>query len=105
MLNQVIIIGRLRKVIDLGENKGGIITIENSRPFKNADGIYESDFIDVRIFDGVKNSMIEYVKENDLIGIRGRVQVREIDGNKIIEIVSDKITFMSSDVKKENKDE
>lgn len=105
MLNQVIIIGRLRKVIDLGENKGGIITIENSRPFKNADGIYESDFIDVRIFDGVKNSMIEYVKENDLIGIRGRVQVREVDGNNIIEIVSDKITFMSSNVKKEKEDE
>lgn len=105
MLNQVIIVGRLKKVIDLGENKGGIITIENIRPFKNADGIYESDFIDVRIFDGVKNSLLEYVKENDLIGIRGRVQVREVDGNKIIEIVSDKITFISSNVKKENKDE
>lgn len=100
MLNQVIIIGKLRKVIDLGEEKGAIITIENSRPFKNADGIYESDFIDVRIFDGVKNSMIEYIKENDLIAIRGRVQVREVDGNKIIEIVSDKITFMSSNEKK-----
>lgn len=105
MLNRVIIIGRLRKIIDLGENKGALITIENSRPFKNADGIYESDFIDVRVFDGVKNSLLEYVKENDLIGIRGRVQVREVDGNKIIEIVSDKITFMSSNVKKENKDE
>lgn len=105
MLNQVIIIGRLRRVIDLGEGKGAIITIENSRPFKNEDGIYESDFIDVRIFDGVKNSLIEYCKENDLVGIRGRVQVREADSNKIIEIVSDKITFLSSNVKKENKDE
>lgn len=105
MLNQVIIIGRLRKVIDLGVDKGALITIESPRPFKNADGIYESDFIDVRVFDGVKNSMIEYIKENDLIGIRGRVQVREVDGNKIIEIVSDKITFTSSDVKKEKENE
>ena len=104
MLNQVIIIGRLRKVVDLGENKGAIITIENSRPFKNADGIYESDFIDTIIFDGVKNSLIEYVKENDLIGIRGRIQTREIEGKKVIEIVSDKITFLSSksEGKKEN---
>jgi single-strand DNA-binding protein len=102
MLNQVIIVGRLRKVIDLGENNGAIITIENSRPFKNADGIYESDFIDVRIFDGIKNSLIEYAKENDLIGVRGRVQVKEVDGNKIIEIEVDKITFLSNNVKKEN---
>ena len=105
MLNQVIIVGRLRKVVDLGEGKGGIITIENSRPFKNAEGIYESDFIDVRIFDGVKNSLLDYVKENDLIGVRGRIQVREVDGNKIIEIASDKITFISSNVKKENENE
>ena len=96
MLNQVIIIGRLRKVVDLGENKGAIITIENSRPFKNADGVYESDFIDTIIFDGVKNSLMEYVKENDLIGIRGRIQTREVEGKKVIEIVSDKITFLSS---------
>lgn len=104
MLNQVIIVGRLRKVVDLGENKGAIITIENSRPFKNADGIYESDFIDTIIFDGVKNSLMEYVKENDLIGIRGRIQTREIEGKKVIEIVSDKITFLSSksEGKKEN---
>lgn len=104
MLNQVIIIGRLRKVVDLGENKGAIITIENSRPFKNADGVYESDFIDTIIFDGVKNSLMEYVKENDLIGIRGRIQTREIEGKKVIEIVSDKITFLSSksEGKKEN---
>lgn len=105
MLNQVIIIGRLRKVIDLGENKGALITIENSRPFKNADGIYESDFIDTIVFDGVKNSLIEYVKENDLIGIRGRIQTREIEGKKVIEIVSDKITFLSSDVKKGKENE
>lgn len=105
MLNQVIITGRLRKVIDLGEGKGTIITIENSRPFKNADGIYESDFIDVKVFDGVKNSLIECIKEDDLIGVRGRVQVREADGNKIIEIVSDKITFMSSNVKKGKENE
>lgn len=105
MLNQVIIVGRLRKVVDLGEDKGGIITIENIRPFKNADGIYESDFIDVKIFDGVKNSLIECIKENDLIGIRGRVQVREVDDNKIIEIVSDKITFLSSNAKKGKENE
>lgn len=105
MLNQVIIVGRLRKVVDLGEDKGGIITIENIRPFKNTDGIYESDFIDVRIFDNAKNSLIECIKENDLIEARGRVQVREVDGNKIIEIVSDKITFMSSNAKKGKENE
>jgi len=105
MLNQVVIVDRLRKIIDLGENNGAVITIENIRPFKNVDGIYESDFIDVKVFDGAKSSLIDYCKENDLIGIKGRVQVKEVDGNKVIEIVSDKITFMSNNVKKEEENE
>lgn len=104
MLNQVIITGRLRKVIDLGEGNGAIITIENTRPFKNADGIYESDFIDVRIYDGIKNSLIDYCKENDLIGIRGRIQTRNEENEKITELIGEKITFLSSksEGKKEN---
>lgn len=104
MLNQFIVIGRLRKIIDLGENKGVLITIENSRPFKNADGIYETDLIDFRIFDGVKNSMIEYCKENDIIGIKGRIQTRNEEIGKITELIGEKITFLSSksEGKKEN---
>lgn len=104
MLNQFIVIGRLRKIIDLGENKGALITIENSRPFKNADGIYETDLIGFRIFDGVKNSMIEYCKENDIIGIKGRIQTRNEEIGKITELIGEKITFLSSksEGKKEN---
>ena len=104
MLNQVIIVGRLRKVVDLGENKGAIITIENSRPFKNSDGIYETDLIDFRIYDGIKGSMIEYCKENDIIGIRGRIQTRNEENEKITELIGEKITFLSSksEGKKEN---
>lgn len=103
MLNQFIVIGRLKKIIDLGENKGALITIENSRPFKNADGIYETDLIDFRIFDGVKNSMIEYCKENDIIGIKGRIQTKNEENEKITELIGEKITFLSS--KSEGKSE
>lgn len=104
MLNQFIVIGRLKKIIDLGENKGAIITIENSRPFKNADGIYETDLIDFRIYDGIKGSLIEYCKEGDLVGVKGRIQTRNEEIEKITELIGEKITFLSSksEGKKEN---
>lgn len=99
MLNQVIIIGRLVKIVDLGENKGAVISIKNTKPFKNADGIYEEDIIDVRIFDGVKNSLVDYCKQNDMVGVKGRVQTKEEDGKKIMEIMGERITFLSKQEK------
>ena len=95
MLNQVIIVGRLVQIVDLGENKGALISIKNMRPFKNADGIYEEDIIDVRVFDGVKNALVEYCKQGDMVGVRGRVQTRIEDDKKVMEIMGDKITFLS----------
>lgn len=96
MLNQVVIIGRLMKVIDLGEGNGAIISIKNTRPFKNDEGIYEDDIIDVKIFDGIKNSLVEYCQQGDMVGVKGRVSIIEEDEKKIMEIIGERITFLSA---------
>ena len=99
MLNWFTVIGRLSKVISYGEGKGGIITIENSRPFKNAEGIYESDFIDFRVFDKCLEAMMEYCKEGDLVGVKGRIQTRNEEIEKITELIGEKIIFLNSSKK------
>lgn len=95
MLNQIVIVGRLTsdpKINEVEERKECIITLAVPRSWKNADGIYETDFIPCRLWNGIADNTKEYCKKGDLIGVKGRVQSND-DG---IEIIAEKITFLSS---------
>ena len=105
MLNQIILVGRLVKTPELflTENgkKGSIVTLAIGRGFKNQDGEYDTDFIDVNLWSVVAENTAEYCKTGDVVGVRGRIQSRIIeneDGTKYkkMEVVADKVTFLSS---------
>ena len=105
MINQVMLVGRLVRtpslfVSETGK-KGSFITLAVGRPYKNQNGEYDTDFLDCTLWSGVAENTAEYCKTGDVIGIRGRIQSRIIekeDGtkNKIMEIVAEKVTFLSS---------
>lgn len=96
MLNQVILVGKLVKELELKQSENGkkycSITLAVPRSFKNVDGIYETDFIDCISFGNVTENISEYCKKDDVIGIRGRIQVND---NKM-QIIAEKVTFLSS---------
>lgn len=105
MLNQTVLVGRLVSDPEIkeseGEKKYANITLAVPRSYKNEDGEYETDFIDVRLWNGVAENTAEYCKKGDLIGAKGRIQTREVekeDGtkSKITEVIAEKITFLSS---------
>lgn len=105
MLNQVIVVGRLVKELEIIETENGkkraYLTLACSRPFKNENGEYETDFIDCVLWQGVAENTAEYCHKGDIIGIKGRVQsytTENEDGtkNKKMEIVAEKVTFLSS---------
>lgn len=105
MLNQIILVGRLVKTPEVIETESGkkmsYITLAIPRTFKNADGEYDTDFIDCVLWEVVAESTSEYCKQGDIVGVKGRVQSRMIedeDGNnyKKMEVIADKITFLSS---------
>ena len=105
MINQIMLVGRLVKTPDLfiteSGKKGTFITLAVGRPFKNQNGEYDTDFIDCTLWTGVAESTAEYCKTGDVIGIRGRIQTRIAEDEngfkqKIMEIVADKVTFLSS---------
>lgn len=97
MLNQVVLVGRLKEVKYEDEVNVGF-TLVVPRSYKNIDGIYEEDRIPVYISGSIAKNFKEYCKEGDLVGIKGRVQ--EKDGK--IDIIAEKITFLSS--KKEDEE-
>lgn len=100
MLNQIIIVGRLVQDPEIKElendKKVCNITLAVSRSYKNENGEYDTDFIPVTLWQGIADQTTNYCKKGDLVGVKGRLQVRE--GK--VEVVAEKVTFLSS--RKEN---
>ena len=105
MTNQVIVVGRLAEDIKTEKDEKNIeiakIKIIVSRPFKNVDGIYESDVIPCVLWSGIINTAVEYCHKGDLLGIRGRLQMMDDK----IQVIAEKMTFLSSNKKKEENDD
>lgn len=97
MLNQVIIVGRLVSDPEIKEtengNKVSYITLAVPRSYKNSDGIYETDFMPCKVGYPMRDTVKEYCKKGDLIGVRGRLQC--LNGNEL-QLVAEKVSFLSS---------
>ena len=109
MLNQIILVGRLTKDLELkeGENesKYTIMNLAIPRSFKNSEGQYDTDFINCCAFDLVATNTCEYCKKGDIVGVKGRVQSRVIENEDSKEyrkeIIAEKVTFLSSSKSKD----
>lgn len=110
MLNQIILVGRLTRDITVNKADNGVkvatISIAVPRSFKNVEGVYDTDFIDCIAFDVIAENTSEYCNKGDIVGIKGRVQTKVIEkeeGKKEnkLEIICEKITFLSSKPKEE----
>ena len=100
MHNSLCIIGRIvNDEITVEETKNekkmATVKIAVPRSFKNKDGIYETDFITVVLFDGVASNTAEYVRSGDLIGVRGRLSNLDENSNNLT-VIADKISFLAS---------
>ena len=105
MVNQLILVGRLVKTPELELTESGkkvsIITLAVPRSYKNANGEYETDFLDCTLWTSIAENTSEYCKTGDILGIKGRLQTRIIekeDGTKYkkMEIVAEKVSFLAS---------
>ena len=96
MLNQVVFVGRLVADPTVKELEDGRkvsdITIAIPRTYKDEDGETPTDFIDVALWNAIAENTAEYCHKGDIIGIKGRVQKNK----KNLEIIAEKVTFLSS---------
>ena len=103
-MNTTMVVGRLVETPKLEETENGKkyvnMTVAVPRPFKNAEGEYETDFVDCVLWSGVAESTAEYCQKGDLIGVKGRIQtdLYEKDGEtrKSMKLIADKISFLST---------
>ena len=94
MLNQVIMVGRLTNDPEVKEEKA-YITLAIPRSFKNAEGCYDTDFINCVLFNSIASNTAEYCKKGDIVGVKGRLQSNDETDYKI-EVIAEKVTFLSS---------
>ena len=102
MLNQVVIVGRLvaKPIVEENENgrKVSEITLAVPRSYKNAEGIYETDFIKCTLWNSIAENTVEYCNKGDIIGVKGRLQC--LSGNEL-QLIAEKVSFLATNKNKE----
>lgn len=112
MLNQTILVGRLVDNLEVKKLENGTkvsnITLAIPRSFKNADVQYDTDFVKCTLWNSVAENTAEYCKKGDIVGVKGRVQQKEYENengkHKELEIIAEKVTFLSSAKEKEQEE-
>lgn len=105
MLNRVVLVGRLTRDPDLRYTPNGVavanFTIAVNRPFSNQQGDREADFINCVVWRRPAENLANYMKKGSLIGVDGRVQTRNFEGQDgkrvyVTEIVADSVQFLET---------
>ena len=112
MLNQVVLVGRIVFDLELKKNDSGkkylSLMLAIPKSFKNIEGTYDTDFIRCIVWDNVASNTSEYCKKGDIVGLKGRLQSRLVERNdkkeNIMEVIGEKVTFLTSSKEKEEKD-
>lgn len=111
MLNQLVIAGRLVADPEIKKSENGKsytnMTIAVPRSYKNADGAYDTDFIDCVAFGSMSETTCEYCKKGDVIGVKGRVETSVYEDEsgekkKSTSVIAEKISFISSRQKEQD---
>ena len=89
MHNMVCLIGRLSTDVNEKDSK---ITLAVQSSIKNEEGIYDTYFIDILLYENMLKNSMEYLKKGDLVAIKGRLIIK----NNELKVVADKLSFLSS---------
>lgn len=105
MINNVVLVGRLTRDVELRYTGSGTavgnFTIAIDRPFKNASGEKETDFINCQAWRKTAENLANYTRKGSLVGVQGRIQTRNYtkdDGQKVYvtEVVADNFSLLES---------
>ena len=103
-MNNTTIAGRLTKDPELRYAQSGKavtnFTVAVNRPFKNAQGENEADFINCVAFGKQAENLAQYMKKGSMLGVEGRIQTGsyEKEGRRIFttDVMANQITFLES---------
>lgn len=100
MMNRATIVGRLTKDVELRYTQDGTAVASFTVACNRTFGQKETDFIPCVTFKKQAENTSNYTKKGSLVGVDGRIQVRnyEKDGKRIYvtEIIAESVQFLDS---------
>jgi len=103
MLNKILLIGRLTRDPEMKYLANGTPVVNFSvavdRPFTNAQGNKETDFIDIVAWRKLAETVANHLTKGRLVAIEGRLQIRSYEAQdsskrKAAEVVADTVQFL-----------
>ena len=103
MINNVVLVGRLTKDIDLKYTGSGTavgtFNLAVNRKFTDQNGERKSDFINCVIWRKAAENMANFTRKGSLVGIEGSIQTRNYDNQQgyrvyVTEVVVDNFTLL-----------
>lgn len=86
MINNVVLIGRLTRDVELHrtpqDQAVGQFTLAVNRNFKNQDGGYDADFINCVIWRKLAENFASWIKKGNLVAITGHIQTRNYENQQ-----------------------
>ena len=86
MINNVVLIGRLTRDVELHRTPQdqvvGQFTLAVNRNFKNQDGGYDADFINCVIWRKLAENFANWIKKGNLVAITGHIQTRNYENQQ-----------------------
>ncbi|MDK9867828.1 single-stranded DNA-binding protein [Staphylococcus equorum] len=105
MINSVTLSGRLAKEVKYQVTTSGVqvarFTLAVQRSFKDKNGEYQADFINVIGFKGTAQIANDRLNKGDLCNIHGRMQTRQFENKEgqmvyLTEVVTDNIQLINT---------
>ena len=103
MINNVVLVGRLTRDAELRYTGSGIavasFTVAVERPYTNAQGERETDFINCVAWRKTAEIISNYTRKGSLVGVTGRIQTRNYTNNEgrkvyITEVVAENFQML-----------
>ena len=105
MMNNVVLVGRVTHEPELKQTESGKsfcnLSIAVPRNYKNTNGEYDTDFVDIVLWESVAKNTAEYSQKGDVLAIKAKIQTRMIENadgtrKKKTEIIGEKVSFVAS---------
>lgn len=103
MINTFIIEGKLKEISEVKETDKGIkyahIVISVERNYRNSDGQFDEDLIEIELWRGIAEICSENSKVDDYVSIQGRIQSAQLKTNEgkpfiAYKFVAEKVSFL-----------
>ncbi|SFH81888.1 single-stranded DNA-binding protein [Pisciglobus halotolerans] len=105
MINNVVLVGRLTKDVDLRYTSNGTavasFTLAVNRQYTNQSGEREADFINCVAWRKTAETLANFTKKGSLVGVEGRIQTRNYENQQgqrvyVTEVVANTFTMLES---------